>query len=265
MQPIQITDEAPESLHPHPLNPRVMSDPARARLARSLEHFGLIEPILANRATRHILAGHQRFSWLMALPASSRGATIKVAWVDIPESEEPVLLSLLNNENAQGEWDIHKLTALVSLPDFDADLAGFSAMQLSALLPEIPSHLSEPIPAPKFEEMSSESKKKIRQARSEGKNVDLLNSDTFLVVVFPDVSHKEKFMTGRGLDWRERYVEVSDLFPEEDRMAPRTTLAIGENKSSDRVLHKSGVYLKNRKAPAGRSAAIPKPNAPRKG
>ncbi|HET6426491.1 MAG TPA: ParB N-terminal domain-containing protein [Planctomycetaceae bacterium] len=124
-------------LKPAPYNPRVSLKPgmpAYERLARSLAEFDLVQPIVWNRTTGHIVGGHQRLEIL-----KSRGVTsVECVVVELSPEREKALNIALNNENLAGDWDTEKLQDLLaelqSLPDFDVTLTGFSESDLRELL-----------------------------------------------------------------------------------------------------------------------------------
>jgi ParB-like chromosome segregation protein Spo0J len=121
-----------DQLHPAPYNPRVTlrpGMPAYHRLERSLAEFDLVQPIVWNRVTGHVVGGHQRLEIL-----KRRGETE----VELPLEREKALNVALNNDQVAGEWDTAKLTDLLaelqSLPDFDVALTGFDDADLRDLL-----------------------------------------------------------------------------------------------------------------------------------
>lgn len=126
-----------DQLQPAPYNPRVTlrpGMPAYARLARSLTEFELVQPIVWNQRTSHVVGGHQRLQILR-----DRGATaIPCVVVDLPLEREKALNIALNNEQVGGAWDTGKLVDLVAelreTPDFDVTLTGFSEQDLKHLL-----------------------------------------------------------------------------------------------------------------------------------
>jgi ParB-like chromosome segregation protein Spo0J len=125
------------SLKPAPYNPREPLKPGSAaykRLARSIEAFELVQPIVWNERTGHVVAGHQRLNVL-----KDRGdVEVECVVVDLPLSREKALNVALNNAAVASDWDGEKLHALleelVELPDIDATLTGFDADELHELL-----------------------------------------------------------------------------------------------------------------------------------
>lgn len=123
-------------LRPAPYNPRQTlrpGMPAYERLARSLAEFDLVQPIVWNRTTGHVVGGHQRLEVL-----KRQGATaVDCVVVELPLAREKALNVALNNERLAGAWDEQKLVDLLDdlsqLPDFDVTLTGFDEADLRDL------------------------------------------------------------------------------------------------------------------------------------
>lgn len=124
-------------LKPAAYNPRVSlrpGDPKFEKLRRSLAEFDLVQPIVWNRRTGHVVGGHQRLEVLR-----HEGHTeVDCVVVDLPLDREKALNITLNNAEVASDWDPEKLLPLIAelqdLPDFDATLTGFDAQQLTDLL-----------------------------------------------------------------------------------------------------------------------------------
>ena len=96
LERMQIAD-----LEPAPYNPRQISEEALAGLGTSVDRFGLVEPVVWNRRTGHVVGGHQRLKVLQA-----RGVTeTDVVVVDLPEGEEKALNVALNSPRIAGGMD----------------------------------------------------------------------------------------------------------------------------------------------------------------
>lgn len=97
-------------LHPADYNPRkdlAPGDKQYEKLARSIETFGYVEPIVWNRTTGNIVGGHQRLTVLM-----NEGVTeTDVSVVDLDETAEKQLNIAMNK--VTGEWDEVKLKELL--------------------------------------------------------------------------------------------------------------------------------------------------------
>lgn len=130
MKPIQ-------ELKPAAYNPRVALKPGMPeyeRLKRSLSEFELVQPLVWNERTGHLVGGHQRLAILLETGVTE----VPVVVVSLSLEREQALNVALNNEQVAGRWDTVKLQDLlrdlIELPDFDATLTGFSERDLNALL-----------------------------------------------------------------------------------------------------------------------------------
>lgn len=99
-----------------PYNPREMSDYAREKLRRSLETHGLVEPLVWNRRTGHLVGGHQRIAQLDVLNGTG-DYKVGVAQIDVPLKQEMELNVALNNLHAQGIFNPDKLFEMLKIED----------------------------------------------------------------------------------------------------------------------------------------------------
>jgi ParB-like chromosome segregation protein Spo0J len=145
---MQIETIALDKIQTAPYNPRAdlkPGDAAYERLKRSIEEFDLVEPLVWNRRTGHLVGGHQRLKVL-----KSRGLThVEVSVVDLPPEREKALNVALNNPNLAGDWDLSKLNELIAelgaLPEFDETLTGFDASEIRALVLEASHDLNDDV------------------------------------------------------------------------------------------------------------------------
>ncbi len=114
-----------DQIHGADYNPRVISEDAKKRLRKMLARHGLVQPLVWNRRTGNLVAGHQRLAALDSLERS-QSYVLQVAVVDLNEREEKLLNVQLNNPSMQGEWDMDKLTELVLEGDISPSDMGFS-------------------------------------------------------------------------------------------------------------------------------------------
>lgn len=125
---------APQLLRPDIQNPRKITEKAKAALKRGIEHHGLVQPLIARRHDNLLIGGHQRLEAAIEL----KMATVPVVYLDEKDDKDARALNiLLNNPEAQGEWDVARLSDWVSTLDaegYDATLTGFDDRQLEALL-----------------------------------------------------------------------------------------------------------------------------------
>jgi hypothetical protein len=87
-------------LKPAPYNPRTISKEAQDALTESLREFGILDDIVMNKRTGHIVAGHQR--WKSLMDSGIIEAPVKV--VDWDLAKEKAANLTLNNPHAQGQF-----------------------------------------------------------------------------------------------------------------------------------------------------------------
>jgi DNA modification methylase len=97
---MEIREVEIEKLEPAPYNPRAISDEALDGLSHSIGEFGLVEPIVWNERTGHVVGGHQRLKVLEQAGAKST----KVVVVDLDPEREKALNVALNSRHIQGDW-----------------------------------------------------------------------------------------------------------------------------------------------------------------
>lgn len=126
-----------DELKPAPYNPRVplkSGMPGYERLKRSLTEFDLVQPIVWNERTGHVVGGHQRLQILKDTGVKE----VEVSVVSLNDDREKALNVALNNHFVGGNWEYDKLADLMSelieLPDFDETLTGFDDRELRDLM-----------------------------------------------------------------------------------------------------------------------------------
>lgn len=126
-----------KKLKPAPYNPRVELKPGMPeyeRLKRSITEFELVQPLVWNETTGHVVGGHQRLSILKQEGIKD----VPVVVVSISLEREKALNIALNNEQVGGKWEMAKLQDLlrdlIELPDIDETLTGFDSKDLADLL-----------------------------------------------------------------------------------------------------------------------------------
>lgn len=130
--PFSIEYVRTDSLRPDPRNPRRIDDSELDALARSVATFGLVDPILAQRATGTVIGGHQRLT-----VAIRQGLeTVPVIWLDLSDADARLLGIALNK--ISGTFDdqllARMLKELAATPDIDLTLSGFAEDALATLL-----------------------------------------------------------------------------------------------------------------------------------
>jgi DNA modification methylase len=121
-----------DALHADPANPRRISEAELESLSRSLHQFGFVDPVLARRADRVVIGGHQRLVAARRLGLK----TVPAIFLDL-DQEKARLLNLALNR-ISGEWDADLLARLLSdLADSataDLSLTGFGEDELKQVL-----------------------------------------------------------------------------------------------------------------------------------
>lgn len=128
--PVETVDI--ETLQPDPAHPRQIDPAELDALERSLRTWGVVQPILARRADRIVIGGHQRL--LAARRLGQR--TIPVIWLDLSADQAHLLGLALNR--ISGAWDeallARLLAELQTAPDVDLSLSGFGEDEVTDLL-----------------------------------------------------------------------------------------------------------------------------------
>lgn len=120
-------------LNPAAYNPRKDLRPSDAeykKLARSMERYGCVEPIVWNQRTGNVVGGHQRLKILIASGAQE----VDVSVVDLSPTDEKALNIALNK--ISGEWDSEKLSEVLQelSQGFDVTLTGFDLTEVDRML-----------------------------------------------------------------------------------------------------------------------------------
>ena len=137
VQSIQLEHKYLKDLIPADYNPRKDLKPGDREyesLKRSIERYGVVEPIIWNRATGHIVGGHQRLKVLLNAGETETDCVV----VDLDEDNEKGLNIALNK--ISGDWDLEKLDKLIEdlkAANFDISLTGFSPEELDKMLREV--------------------------------------------------------------------------------------------------------------------------------
>lgn len=121
-------------IKPAPYNPRVALAPGDAEyesLKASIQEWGVVDPLIVNKKTGHLIGGHQRLQVLKDLGNQTVWAVV----VDVPPDSEQALNVALNK--VTGRWDEAALAGvLTGLQEsgFDVALTGFTESELAALM-----------------------------------------------------------------------------------------------------------------------------------
>ena len=151
---IEITTIKITDLNPAQYNPRKISNEEYNKLSRSINEFGLVDPIIINLNNRNtIIAGHQRYDVLMdEYIAGNKDyeelILIKngdIGWVfpntklEIKDLNQEKSMNLTLNK-LDGEWDLEKLEMLfadLSVEGVDLSMTGWDKNEIKELSKEI--------------------------------------------------------------------------------------------------------------------------------
>src|SRR5262249_22180234 len=123
-----------DRLVPAPYNPRRVlkpTDRAYRKLEASIRAFGLVEPLVWNERTGHVVGGHARLRILQSMGV----AEVPVSVVNWSDAREKALNVVLNNQEAQSRYDPDRLADLLEeLDDLpERDQTGFDPDALPPL------------------------------------------------------------------------------------------------------------------------------------
>ena len=103
-------EEAPDQLLANPGNWRIHPASQQRALASVLGEVGLVQTVIVNRTTGHLVDGHLR----VELAIAAGQPTIPVIYVELSEDEERIVLSSLDPIGAMAAADREKLAELLA-------------------------------------------------------------------------------------------------------------------------------------------------------
>lgn len=120
-----------------PYNPRIIDDKNKKKLKKVIQRHGLIEPIVWNKQSGNIVGGHQRVSILDSLEGN-QSYSLEVAVVDLNPKQEMEANVALNNGEAQGVFDITKLSSMFKEHKLELESTGFDMADIFQMFGENP-------------------------------------------------------------------------------------------------------------------------------
>lgn len=117
-----------DSLKPADYNPRTISKDEFEGLKNSLDGFGLLDDIVINTRTGHIVSGHQRYEAAKALGE----AEVTIKEIDVDLKTEQKINVLMNSPAIQGKFDDLKLSEILETLKLDDD---YESLRLDKLEP----------------------------------------------------------------------------------------------------------------------------------
>ena len=126
---MEIKKVSVSQLKPAPYNPRFMPEHEKEALKRSIKEFGLVEPLVYNKRTGHVVGGNQRLIALKELGFTE----VEVVEVDLPLKKEKALNLALNR--ISGQWDNEQLALILKELDKNLqELTGFEPVEIEDLI-----------------------------------------------------------------------------------------------------------------------------------
>jgi len=132
-EPLKVQYVDIDSLKPFEGNPRTISEKGLEKLQRSIEEYGFVNPILAQRGTNMIIAGHQRIK-----AARNAGLSkVPVIFLDFDEITAKAYNLMDNRSVEESDWDFGLLADLIMELDngeIDLELTGFDASEIENII-----------------------------------------------------------------------------------------------------------------------------------
>lgn len=223
-------------LKPFDGNPRKISDKGLEKLQRSVEEFGFVNPILAQRGTNMIIAGHQRLK-----AAKAAGLTeVPVVWLDMDDMTAKAYNIADNRLQDEAEWDFTPLADLLTELDtgaFDLTLTGFDDAELAKMMNYTPDGVKEDeVPEPPAEAVTKPGdiwqlgRHRVMCGDStKAEDVERLmaGEQAALVVTDPPYGQNQEGVTGDAPDNLAHIVKAASILPVKDAavvafQSPRT-------------------------------------------
>lgn len=187
-----------------PYNPRVIGENERKKLKAKIKQVGLVETLVWNRQTGHLVSGHQRMSILDELH-KGKDYSLAMSVIDVPLDEEKRLNVFLNNPKAQGDWDVPGIENLIRDLGMSFDGMGFDAadIQLMCEAPDIATMFArEPLEST-IEDIQGMKERK-KAAKEKGREAD--DAENYFIITFNSRSDADAFLAGVGQTTESRYV-----------------------------------------------------------
>jgi hypothetical protein len=107
---VGYSEEEPDQLLANPSNWRIHPAAQQNALSGVLKEVGLVQNVVANRTTGHLVDGHLR----VMLAMRENQPVVPVTWVELSEEEEHLILAALDPLAAMATADAGALDALLS-------------------------------------------------------------------------------------------------------------------------------------------------------
>jgi len=206
-QNYKIVEVARSTIKLAEYNPRVINKEAEKKLKKKIKNQGLVSPLIYNKRTMTLLAGHQRIKQLDKLEKYPKNDyLLTMSEVDISLKEEKEMNVFLNNVSAQGDWDYDLLETLVDETNFD-DM-GFEESDMDMFFSDNSTFVGEHTDT----EEVKQDKEKLNKIKAERKKMndkykDANSADYYFYVVCENQKKKDALLKLIGLPINEMYVD----------------------------------------------------------
>jgi hypothetical protein len=215
-------------------NPRTITDEAKKTLKKGIRRYGLLGGIIVNRTTgMTIVSGHQRVAVMDELnkydaATKENDYRLRVDVIEVSEQDEKQLNILLNNPNAQGQWDYDLMREII--PGIDCEAAGLTAEDLNIIgvdftmkteeesaIADALNEVTAPVDAAKEAEKQAKAEMTSEQKIAHNKNVkgQILdkaeekaeNMEAYVMLTFDTIKAKASFMERFGFDKEGKFIK----------------------------------------------------------
>ena len=204
-------------------NPRKITPSAKKKLKAKIKKTGFVMPVVINKRTGNIVAGHQRIAILDELH-KKKEYTFTAALIDVDEKEEVELNIFLNNQSAMGEWDAGKLGDIKELfPDIDFvndlgfDFSDIEFFQFNDGIDlNVNMNIDQEVTKKGLDEINNARKKHREKVAKNDQNKDgkewVSENDYMVTFVFNNNKDKHEFMEKINKPRTEKYLKYTVLY-----------------------------------------------------
>lgn len=188
-----------------PYNPRFIPPKNKKKLKKGLEKVGLVAPITWNKRTGNIVGGHRRIEILDGMEGTD-DYSLEVAVIDVDEKREKEINILLNNFEAQGEFDLGLLNDVFK-DDLDIEATGFDMADIFQMFGENPA-----VANPEKILEAAEKLQEVRDRHDVVKEIlaNIEDTNYYNVVLFSSYEKRLRFASALGLE-NNRYIDGESL------------------------------------------------------
>lgn len=189
-----------------------------------MQTVGLLAPLIWNEKTGNLVSGHQRISILDDAADGAADYLLTMAVVQLTHEQELEANVLLNNVEAQGRFDMPKLSELLNNKAIRIEGTGFDISDVHRLFGDAPTvalgarlhgegkELTESLR--EYHENFADKSKAGHVSDADA----AMDTDFYLVPVFPDNASASAFLHRFGLDPDERYFDGAAFVVKIDEM-----------------------------------------------